>query len=637
VTPAATRSHPATNKPLRLVLGTTDVARLLCRSASILLVVLFAWPCWAASPSPTETAIGASDPDALKQALHGNPPPLAGSDDSPLLAAIEVLANAPSDRKERARDVIRVLIAAGAPVDRAFEVPSQGAVGTPVTWVGRIPGERDFLLELMSRVEPDKRCGVIADMIQDGNPGQWDNALSSIAAVPSDRRGSHSCGNLFMLATRAADPPEATIRVNALFSAGLSPTLDAAASVLARLSDGDGARRAIARIIAADDVDRPLARPTDFDGGVRPDSLFAVLLHATLVRSGGALQANLAAMPEWPPILKEHQANPAACDSNMVDAADESWSNLNLDGNDTDATSPKRDLLRAGTQWLLARCDPSLMKNLAGWADMIKAGSGDLVVLAADRGVPFEDREPLVNVALCAGDDRLFERLMRDVNAKQSLDDFMACLAPPETPVKSGGDIDILRWLLAHGADARTLVDGASPRAIAAFFDRDDVVATLREAGAEPARLTGDVRDVWLRRRLDEVAGFDPPSLPFEKKSDDEDANPGRGLMPVDLDADGRPEFITGDGYCGNVNCQFAVAAYQGRRWHIVLSDAGDTTLLSTRHHGWRDISVSGRASAAEYDTTIYHYDGHSYRAAICEQTVYDENNDTPQDSRHPC
>ena len=605
----------------------------------VLLMLLFGIPALAASASPVETAIRTSDPGALRQALRDYFPPPSGADDAPLLLAIDVLSHAPPKDKERAREVIRVLVAAGAPLNQPFKTPLGETIGTPVTWIGRIAGEREFLLEIMSHVAPDRRCDLIADMIDDGNPGQWDNALASIALVAPNLRGSDRCADLFTRATRAADADLIAARAEALFSAGLSPNADAAADVITRLSNSVAARRVIVRILAFGDLDRPLVRPVEFADGTRLKSVFAVLLHSALMRSGDALQADLAAMPEWPRLLENHQTDAAACDGAILRAANESWDETNLDGTVTDIASPKRGLLRAGTQWLLSRCDPSLIKAQSAWAQMVKAGSGDLVALAIDRGVDLEDRASLTNVAICAGDDRLFERLMRDVAIKPSLDVFLACLPPPELPVKDGGDIRILRWLLAHRADPSSPIDDAQPRAIAALFDRNDVVTALEQAGAKPARLTGDLRQTWLRRRLDRIAGFDPPSLSFEATTDgEEDRDPaGGGLVPVDIDGDGRPEFITADGYCGNVNCQFAVAAYRDRQWRIVLSDAGDTQLLATKHRGWRDISVSGRASAAEFDTTIYHYDGSSYRAAICERTIYRENNDTPRTTRRAC
>lgn len=88
---------------------------------------------------------------------------------------------------------------------------------------------------------------------------------------------------------------------------------------------------------------------------------------------------------------------------------------------------------------------------------------------------------------------------------------------------------------------------------------------------------------------------------------------------------------------CGRSSQRRRVTAYRDRQWRIVLSDAGDTKLLSTRHHGWRDISVSGRASSTEYDTTVYQYNGQNYRAAICEQTIYDDDSSNPKTTRGPC
>jgi hypothetical protein len=599
--------------------------------------LLFCPPSLAASASSLDAAIENGNPQAVRQALRDNASylqakPLASS----MKSAIEMLRKAPPGRKEAARGVILALADAGAPLDVAFTAPLQGPIGTPVTWVSRIPGERNFVQALLRRIRPDKRCDVISEMIYGGTATQWAAGVAGIATVPARERATDRCGDLFIRATEGASPREVPGRVQDLFVAGLLPTPAAAARVVRSLPSSDAARQVLARILAVSDPDRPVRDPYR-DHTAPPTTLFAMLLHATLERSASALQADLMLMRAWPIYLEKHPPAGAACNADMIRHADEAWKYANMDAWAADARSGRLALLRTSTSWLIDRCDPSVTKDISEWAEMIRAGSGDLVARAADRSIPFDNQPHLVDIAVCREDARLFLRLMKDARGAPTLDTFIRCLRAPEVPSKNGGDTKILRWLLDHGADASAPVEGAAPVAIAAWFDRDDVVAMLRKAGARPARLPANLRNAWLKNRLDQIAGFAAPDAFLQDDTEKAEGNPESLVRAVDLNADGRPEFFTDDGICGNANCGFAVAAYHDRRWRIVLSDGGDAKILSTRHQGWRDISVSSRASAAEYDMTIYHYNGWTYRPAICKQYVYDGNSNTPTVTEDAC
>lgn len=568
-------------------------------------------------------AVKASDPKQLDDLVQQHPTLIGPAQANDLIVdAALALTAAPEGKVAAAQDVVRILVRRGASIgEKHLAGPLDGMSFIPITVIGRRPGERGFVMELLRDVPPKMRCAVLADMIDDGNPGQWENALSGVAMVPVSMRRSSACAAIFNNATRGTGE-FVTQRVEALLDAGLFPDPKTMGDIANRLPESSAARKVLGRLLSDVDLDAVYTVRSQAYGSLpQQSSVFSFLFDETMQRGGGALQANLSKMPEWRAMLSTHGDSPVTCaDTAHLDDAAMRWEDA-VDG------SVSGDLLAglvAGTRWLIVHCSAELRSsqsqanwaNTHAWVRMIDAGYPDLVMLAATQGLVSADDASVRMAALRHGNATLFIHLMADRKAPATLRDFMATLAPQERRPANGGDIDVLRWLIAHGTDPNAPVFGDAPIAVARFFDRDDVTQVLLDAGVKPTVLTGARRAGWLRQRLDIDAGFDPPiQVPRDDEADADDASePRGGLRQVDLNGDGMPEYINYDGYCGNVNCEFAVFAYRNRQWHIVLDGAADSVdVQRTRHHGWQDIVTDARASAAEHDTTRYRYDGRRY------------------------
>jgi hypothetical protein len=122
--------------------------------------------------------------------------------------------------------------------------------------------------------------------------------------------------------------------------------------------------------------------------------------------------------------------------------------------------------------------------------------------------------------------------------------------------------------------------------------------------------------------------GFWQSPLSFEATTDD--YSHSVNLTTMDLEADGEPSYVVVDPDCSSADCGFAVLHKKGREWRLVLNGWGDFQALPDRHHGLSGLRVTARMAAARYDTTIYQFDGHRYRAHKCEAAEYDGNDSDP-------
>lgn len=93
----------------------------------------------------------------------------------------------------------------------------------------------------------------------------------------------------------------------------------------------------------------------------------------------------------------------------------------------------------------------------------------------------------------------------------------------------------------------------------------------------------------------------------------------------VDLDGDGRKDLLiynaAGD-YCGGMhNCTVWAYRHTNRGYQMLLEDEGGYLVpimaLRTSSNGYRDIRIQYH-DGANYEITIYKYDGRRYRARIC-------------------
>lgn len=572
----------------------------------------------AQGPSAAQKAVAASDIAALRAALHEDAGAMDGATLSALLRqAIRRLAESDSSDKEEAREIIHVLAASGAPLDRAFETVLGDRIGMPATWIARIPGERRLAVELIGTVPEDLRCPMIVDMAGDGNKGQWENAVAALDTLPSQKRASPECLDLFRIGIRAADPSTVALRMKSLLASGMVPRAQEAARILAVLPADRAGADVAENILKSVDPDAPLPLET-FDGyPYRPASLFAYLVNVSLGRFSTPLQQNLASLPAWAEVLARHDRREETCvDQNIQEAAG-AWQNA-------DPEDRSLILLRAATGWLIRHCAVDSVQKLP-WTDMVRRGGRDLVVAAMDRGAVFSDPASIINTAICERDAELAIGLMRRDGLNVGLSAFLACLTPAQLTRDGAGDLRMLSWLIRHGADPDEAIADASPLAVAELYDRREVAEALKEAGAGSTPFTGEGRRLWLGRLLRLVAGFPPDPLPFEDGY--QDTPWSMNVDEKDLDGDGRPEYIVWDN-CGSAVCDFAVLMKAGHQWRVLLNDAGSLEQLATKHLGWSDLRVSGRVAAAEYQMTVYRFDGVSYLPLQCETATYEGDGD---------
>ncbi|MCX8997068.1 hypothetical protein NOF55_08100 [Rhizobiaceae bacterium BDR2-2] len=599
----------------------------------LLVATLLTGPALAAEQTAVERAIANSDIEALRLALEQGSGPIDAPARRPLLMqAIERLRDSDPPGKDRSRDIIRILISSGARLDKPFETVPGEPIGLPLTWIGRIPGERGLVIELIADIPPERRCAVLADMAQDSNEGQWENAMAALAAVPQAERRSAACLDLFRLAIRLTETDAIPARLEPLFSAGMMPGPAHAASILTVLPADDAGKAVVARILQGVDLDALLPRDT-FDGyAYRPGSLFAFLLNRSLQRFGSPLQTNLAAMPNWRSVVATHRRPNEACVALNVSEAYDNWRNGYFDGQRADG-DPRHMLLHAATRWLIDHCDPALLTNLP-WADIVSQGGGDLAAEALRRNVSLANAENVLSAAICEGDEALATGLLQKAAVPVGLDRFFGCLKPRDAKDASSREMKILSRLLEHGADPDVAVAGAPPLAIAGLFDRDDIANALRQAGATATEMPDDVKLFWFVRRLRIAAGFAPGLLPFEEGY--EDAPWNFNLSEEHLDGDGQPEYVVWDG-CGSPDCPFAVLHRIDRRWRVVLSDFGTVRPIASHHREWADLSVSARVASGQYVTTTYRFDGVRYRSARCEEVTFEGNDGDPVVRQVPC
>lgn len=605
----------------------------------ILKLVLCAGVLWGgaarADDRPTvERAIATSDVEALRAALQRNP---AATDitgpEPPLMRAIDRLARAEPSAKARAREVITTLIAAGAPLDRSFQTELGDRTGMPVTWIARIPGERAFVIGLIKEIPPQRRCAVVADIAKDGGEGQWDHAMAALLTIPAGQRRSAACLDLFRHAIRRSDSSTLPVQLAPLFEADMMPAPGEAARILSFLPASPSGRDVASRLLQGVDLAAPLPEETFKSRSDRPASLFAFLLNASFQRSDTPLHANLAVISDWPLILARTPKHEAACSDGNVAAAAFAWRGDDGIGGVTQPADPgAHALLRAATRWLIDHCAPALLRDM-GWAPMVSRGSADLAAHALRRGITFANPDAVLNAAIRTGNDEVALAVLRQTPGVPSLEGFFLHLAPPEVPDGREAQVKILAALLARGADPNIETAGARPLAIAALFDRDDLVSVLRQAGAASEAPKTEESGFWLAHRLRRVAGFATP-LP---DGDNKPAPWRADMREVHLNDDGKPDYIVWEEGCSSVNCALAVLHRTDERWRVVLRSAGDIQVLASRHHGWADLLVSERASAADSMAMIYHFDGDRYQPARCEYSSYDGAGDVPVMRRQPC
>lgn len=579
--------------------------------------------------SATEQAIADSDAAALRHALANDPAAIrTDTHNPPIMQAIKVLGRATPEAKERAREIIRILVSAGTRLDGPFQSVLAGSIGAPVTWISRIAGEREFVIELTMQAPAEQRCAIVADLANDSNNGQWENALASLATIPVRERLSPECQDLFRMAGRLVETDRIPERVETLFAAGMSPTPGDAARLLTYLPVTPEGRRTAARILRSIDLDAPLPDDFLYGTGYRPGSLFAHLLRTSLERPGPNLQLNLTAMPEWYEVLSRKEGSPGACNDGVVSVVSGSWTNEQVLDPSQPIPDDRNKALRAGTGWLIQHCDAALFDNFTKWKYVVQAGSGDLVIKAMNRRVELSDHEGVLSAAFCRGDETLATRLMEGRAVSAYLPRFFACLKPFELKESGEGEMRMLAWMLDHEANPNEPVDGLLPVRIATLLDRYDIRRSLEAAGGKAGPAASDLERFWLARRLQAIVSFWQSPLSFGATTDD--YSHSVNLTRMDLQAGGEPSYVVVDPDCSSADCGFAVLHKEGREWSVVLNGWGDFEALPDRHHGLADLRVSARMAAARYDTTVYRFDGHRYRAHKCEVAEYDGNDSDP-------
>ncbi len=516
-----------------------------------------------------------------------------------------------------------------------------------------MPGEEALTRQLAALLPADAICGVATSMgypypggtgpAQERERRQlWQGMRALLQGIQPAQRRSSACSNVFLAPEFYLDEsPDRIAHTQNLLDAGFEPSGYALLQMLRRWPDTPAARATVTHLLAQGDLDRVVATQCSvvwepmcqgFD-----TSLFAALLRmAASPASSGAssVQFSLGENPAWQAALNAHQADDQACAggrqaNNAMVAIFDTWVDLSHDDDDNSRPQAPVSLVQA-TRWALERCDAKAINRTIEiadpWTVMARRGATDLIRLAMTRGIDIDQgdsRNSLLRTFARGGDDKDFIALSEvsihsvdgsplQQGTAPDLSSFMASLAPPERPIANGGDIRILQWLLAHGASATAPIAGAAPRGIAALFDRDDIVHLLADAGAPPAVLTGNVREDWLRSRLADVADHQddiPNPVDCDADSDDCGTSGFGTISRVDLDGDGRPEYILASG-CGRF-CVLDVLAYRDRRWRVVLSTTGYAEPLKTHHHGWRDI----RVSVPDSPDAIWRYDGDVYQS----------------------
>lgn len=266
-----------------------------------------------------------------------------------MMQAIKVLERATPETKERAREIVRILVSAGTRLDVAFQSVLAGSIGTPVTWISRVAGEREFVIELTMQAPAEQRCAIVADLANDSNKGQWESAMASLATIPVRERLSLECQDLFRMAGRLVETDRIPERVEPLFAAGMSPTPGDAARLLTYLPASPEGRRTAARILGSVDLDAPLPDDFLYGTGYRPGSLFAHLLRTSVERPGPNLQLNLTAMPEWYEVLSRKERSPEACSDGVISVACGSWTNEQVLDPSQPVPDDRNKAVRAGT------------------------------------------------------------------------------------------------------------------------------------------------------------------------------------------------------------------------------------------------------------------------------------------------
>jgi hypothetical protein len=89
----------------------------------------------------------------------------------------------------------------------------------------------------------------------------------------------------------------------------------------------------------------------------------------------------------------------------------------------------------------------------------------------------------------------------------------------------------------------------------------------------------------------------------------------------LDLNNDGVKEYeveMSGPCACGMVNCSIYIYRKAGQGFESILDDAAGlgVELLKTSTHGYRDLLVTARDTAATQSQTTYKFDGKQYRDA---------------------
>lgn len=545
---------------------------------------------------------------------------------SALWLAIRRLARSLPAEKNKARSIVRLIIAKGARIDQPFESVPGGAIGMPATWVARIPGEQAFALALIGNAPVDKRCRMLVDMARDSNTGQWDRAIAGLTAVPPRERASATCRGIFAEAIRATDSKGLPDALDALFALGMMPMPADMPALLSALPANAAGIRMMERVLSNGDLDIVLPGAALNSDGDRPASLFAYLLHRSVLPLDGALQQNLAASPQWRRILAGHPRDDTACSAETASELGSAWGIAYPEAMMQKEEGGRGGQLRAATGWMINNCESGLLGNL-DWSAVALQGSSDLVLKAMRHGIAFPNPDRVLTAAFCIEDPALAIGVMTGQTTRPDLQGFFACLKPVELRKPGNREGQILSWMLAHGADPGQLLNGARPLEIARQFGRDDIIQILGNAGATPVHVSDDATPRWLAHRLRKIAGFYPEVNVTTQGSDQNEAW-RVDLEPQDLGADRNPEYIVWDNNCSAASCPFAVMHRQRNRWRTVLMDVGTVQVLTHRHNGWHDLLVSARMSAGEYRTTTYRFNGRGYEPARCEQTLLGDNGD---------
>lgn len=99
-------------------------------------------------------------------------------------------------------------------------------------------------------------------------------------------------------------------------------------------------------------------------------------------------------------------------------------------------------------------------------------------------------------------------------------------------------------------------------------------------------------------------------------------------VKKVDLNGDGKPEFIFSGISCGNANCSTWIYRKNGNRYVQIPIEAYaiGIEIRKTKTNGYFDIAVEGHSSASETVLRIYKFDGSKYEDKECfskQRSVY--------------